>query len=474
VSGPGAALWTRLYGSAGANIATAIVVDSEDGLVVAGELTSNSVVDFGCGTLPEASLAGGMFVVKLDRCRACTWSRAFDGMSAARVAATPAGHVVVGGLLHAGSFDLGGITLASPGPAGFVAELDAHGTPLWARAFPAVHGVAGSQVEGLAVDAQGAVLVAGTIAGSIDFGGTVLTSSAGTGVFAGKLGPGGTPAWSRAFGPNMLSVDLATGDSGELLLTGTFTTPVDFGCGPLPGVSEFVQPFVAALDASGACRWSRSFPAPKAARAASIAAAGSSQIVVSGSFAGTIDFGGGSVTASAYPELYVAGLGADGSFRWGRGFEHVEGGSLAMNAAGDVFLNGTLTGPVDLGGGPFGAGGTTLLGSLDPPGASAGARRSPCPWGFKGPPSRPLRPGCSSPGRPRTPSTSAAACSRSRATRTSSLPSSPRRLRYGRARWLRGGADRLRRRDRPWSADGSGSGPRSRGTRSRCGYRKDR
>jgi hypothetical protein len=55
----------------------------------------------------------------------------------------------------------------------------------------------------------------------------------------------------------------------------------------------------------------------------------------------------------------------------GRGFGHLEGGRLAMNAAGDVFLNGTLTGPVDLGGGPFGAGGTTLLGSLDPAGGFA-------------------------------------------------------------------------------------------------------
>ncbi len=90
----------------------------------AGSLVGPDAVDFGCGALSEPFDARGMFVAKLDACRACTWSRGIHGASLVRVVVNASGNVVVAGNFGGGSVDLGGTVLTSSGMAGFVAELD--------------------------------------------------------------------------------------------------------------------------------------------------------------------------------------------------------------------------------------------------------------------------------------------------------------------------------------------------------------
>ncbi len=349
--GPGGPVWSQLYGSAGQQSGANIVADSAGNLVVVGGLSGPDAVDFGCGALSEPAGTSGMFVVKLDRCRACAWSRAFPA-GATKVAVSAAGDTLVIGGFAGDAIDLGGTVLTSPGGGLFVASLDGSGAVQWAQ----VVGDGASQATGLAVDGEGDVLVSGV-------------GSAST--FVSKLGPDGTPAWSRSFEGSAQVWGLATDAAGDALLTGTFETSVDFGCGALAGMAnEFLQPFAVALDSGGTCRWSRSFAAPDAAHAYGVAAGAAGDVVSTGSFNDTIDLGGGPLTGAGASSVYVAALHADGSFAWGKAFGNVEGGLVAMNGAGDVFFDGLLFGPTDFGGGTIdGTGVSLFVASLDATGS---------------------------------------------------------------------------------------------------------
>ncbi len=147
--------------------------------------------------------------------------------------------------------------------------------------------------------------------------------------------------WARSFGPNVTAGGVATDGAGDLLFTGDFETPVDFGCGTLEGMSyQFFQPFVVALDEGGACRYSRWLHVDGAAEAYGIVADAAADVVVTGTWNGDLDLGGAPIPATGNMDVFVAALHPDGSLRWGKGFGNAGGGSVTMNGAGDVFFGG--------------------------------------------------------------------------------------------------------------------------------------
>jgi hypothetical protein len=232
-----------------------------------------------------------------------------------------------------------------------VVALAPDGAPRWARAFGG-DSTSSCSPNGVAVDPSGDVLVAGTFTGSIGFGDQTLASGAGAAAFVGKLGPDGTPAWVKSFGPNLWAEGLATDATGRVLLSGSYEMPVDFGCGVLPGQpSQDEQPYVVAFDPGGGCTWSRWFPTG-VGHAYAIATDASSNIYVGGSYEGSIDVGGGPIPDEADPASFVAALDPTGALRWGQGFSGVFA-NPAVDVAGNVFLVGDALGPSnDLGIGP--------------------------------------------------------------------------------------------------------------------------
>ena len=77
-------------------------------------------------------------------------------------------------------------------------------------------------------------------------------------------------------------------------------------------------------------------------------------VMVTGQFRGSIDFGDGPLTTTGDGAVFVAKLaGADGAPRWSREFGPTGTGTgIAIDAAGNVFLAGTTDAPIDFGGGP--------------------------------------------------------------------------------------------------------------------------
>ncbi len=237
----GNTVWSHGYGDSGAQNAQAVAVDAGGNVIVAGQLGESGSFDFGCGTIAPA--VDGFFVTKLDPSGACVWSKTFASTSqvgVASISVDPSDDVFVTG------FFAGSIVFASSPPLtssgtqdnAFLVKLSPSGDVLWSESF------GGDESEGLGVatDATGEVIVTGYFQGSLPFGGTVLTGGGAGDVtsFVLKLDANGVPVWGKSFGTVGLTegLGLAFDASGNVLVTGIFGPTVDFGCGTLTAAPQ--------------------------------------------------------------------------------------------------------------------------------------------------------------------------------------------------------------------------------------------
>jgi len=144
--------------------------------------------------------------------------------------------------------------------------------------------------------------------------------------------------------------------SGNILVTGYFGGTIDFGGGPLnsAGNSDI---FVAKFTADGSHVWSKRFGDTSEDRGSSVATDASNNVLFTGFFNGTVDFGGGPLTSAGLDDIYIAKFAADGSHLWSKRFGDTLpvdfGLSVAVDASGNVLVTGVFGGTVDFGGGPL-------------------------------------------------------------------------------------------------------------------------
>ena len=223
----------------------------------------------------------------------------------------------------------------------------------------------------VAVDSNGNVVVTGFFQGTVDFGGGGLTSAGDLDSFVAKFsGADGSHLWSKRFG----STDFDRGDevavdgSGNVVVTGLFEGTVDFGGGGLTSVGRYDRHdiFVAKFSgANGSHLWSKRFGSADFFDAGvGVALDSSGNVVVTGWFTGTVDFGGDNLTSAGIDDVFVAQFsGADGSHLWSKRFGSTgndEGLGVAVDGSGNVVVTGYFTGTVD-----FAGGGLTSAGNSD-------------------------------------------------------------------------------------------------------------
>src|SRR5262249_24749267 len=138
--------------------------------------------------------------------------------------------------------------------------------------------------------------------------------------------------------------------SGNIILTGNFRGSIDFGGGPLVNASV-EDVFIAKLDGTGSHVWSKSFSIP-ATSSNNVAVDSGGNVIFTGSFSGLVDFGGGPMT-SANGAMFIIKYDPSGVVVWGKQFDGTDGIGVSVDANDDIFLTGPLFGTVDLGGGPL-------------------------------------------------------------------------------------------------------------------------
>ncbi|WP_437289175.1 nucleotide-binding protein [Sorangium sp. So ce406] len=364
-------VWSRGFGDPNGQYARSVAFDADGNVLVAGQI--EGTVDFGGGPLVATGSGADAFVAKFDRFGTHLWSKRFPGEGnqfAMAIEADPSGDVVVAGRAF-GSVDFGGGELASRGSDDvFVARLDRDGEHLWSRI---IGGTGADRCDRIAIGPSGDVLVAGGFHGDVDFGAGALESAGMRDAFVVGLDPddGRTRFAVRAGGPgDDYAHAIAADATGDIVVAGHFSGAIDLGVGQLEsaGLSDV---FLARLGPSGDAIWSARFGGVEADEAHDVAVhQATGDVVLTGTFASTIDLGGGPLESAGGRDLFVARLSGAGEHLLGRRFGDEEDqlltdfetgarASAAVDEAGNILLAGPLFGSADFGGGALTSRGKT-------------------------------------------------------------------------------------------------------------------
>ena len=364
----GKPLWGKQFGDGDYQEGPKIAVDSLGNAYLAGR--SATPIDLG-GTLASA----GLFVAKLSSDGKHLWSKGLTtkaGCSGSDsnvldLATTYQNDVVVGGY-YCGTIDFGEGVIASNGGSrdGFIAKLKGEDGSVksadqtWGKVF----GNAESQeLNGLAVDGVGNILVAGTFNGSISFApGDSFSASGGSDAFVAKFTAAGLPSWRALLGDgaDQSMRAIAVDSMGGPVVMGSFEGTVDFG-----GVKTTTgTSFIAKYDSDGGYKWSKIITTMAAPASVMMDSAGNA--ILAGVFVGSIDLGQPPLNATGNGiETFAAKLTATGALSWNKRFGDDmsglgAGASVAITMAGEPILAGSVAGTID-----FGAGILTPAGGVD-------------------------------------------------------------------------------------------------------------
>lgn len=315
-----------------------------------------------CGTAGKSGQSGhsGGPTSDPDQPGGTQWSKHFSGVSDRYLSwATPApGDEMVLAGFFVGTIDLGGDPLSSgekwtssePEYAVFVARLKSNGEHVWSKRFG---GAGSARAQGAAVDAKGTIWLVGSFTGALTFGETTLTSAGKSDVFLAHLDSKGTPLWAKQFGDADEQVGNAVGvdSEGNVVFSGVLSGSADFGGGPLTSAGA-QDIFLAKLDKDGNHLWSRRFGDATAQRALGMAVDGSEGLILTGSFNGQLDLGGGPLISAGGSDAFVARFNAEGQHAWSRRFGDSAdqiGRSVAVDADHRVALIGDFSGQIETG-----------------------------------------------------------------------------------------------------------------------------
>jgi hypothetical protein len=120
---------------------------------------------------------------------------------------------------------------------------------------------------GIAADNAGNVVVSGDIVGGGPIGLGGPDPVVGAGLILVKLGPDGTFVWGNAYGGGSLAAGgpVALDADGAITMAGDVTGPIDFGGGVLTSGNGDSNVVVASFEADGNPRWARRFDGVSAA-----------------------------------------------------------------------------------------------------------------------------------------------------------------------------------------------------------------
>jgi hypothetical protein len=229
----------------------------------------------------------------------------------------------------------------------FLASFDAAGGLRWAKSFG---GSEKDVADGIAIDREGNILLIGRFGGSAEFGAGNVVAAGSHDAFVASYSPSGELRWHTSFGDvgqAASSSGIAVAARGDVCVTGSFGSSVVIGGIRATSLGDS-DAFVVCLSTLGELRWFKTFGGPSADEGNEIAIDSEGNIYVSGEFSATAGFGASmQITSKGGRDVFLTSFDASGQHRWQKTFggsNDDEADTVATDAAGNVYLNGSFSG----------------------------------------------------------------------------------------------------------------------------------
>jgi len=321
-------------------------------------------------TIPHRRVFAALFALSLAapagaQPPAHIWSRGWSGAGYHAVSAIDEagdGSIAIVGEFW-GSIDLGTGLLTSLGMEDvYVARLDSDGHAIWSRGFGAEFTESATDV---AFDSQGNVVVTGTFRSSVDFGGIVRMSAGLSDAYVAKFDVSGNLLWVNSYGSTVFdaAAGVDIGPSDNIFVTGNFEGNVDFGLGTLNGAGQ-KDIFVLKLDPDGNALVTQRYGGPFSDSGSDIEVFGSGSFVLGGTLWAGTDLGGGVIASTGGLDPFVAQYNANFFHQWsvvGGGPSSDSGRDVARDLNGSVYLTGGFLDTANFGGGTLMSNGSSDL-----------------------------------------------------------------------------------------------------------------
>lgn len=366
--------WARKTTSNTTENAVASYTDATGNVYTVGNFTG--MVDFNPGTGVFNLTSSGstdVFIQKLNSSGNFVWARKVGGSlndAGTSIFVDASSNVYVTGSFEGMFVDFNPGTavnyLSSTGRTDvFMLKLNSSGNYVWANNMGGTLEESGTSIT---ADASGNIYVGGLFKGSSDFNPSAATNSLVSGIvgstynfdgFIAKYNSSGNYLWAKKVGGNTgddVINQLVVNAQGIVYSTGYFKGIVDFNPGTpvlnltAVGGDDF---FVQKLDANGNFLWAKSTGGSSTDIATSLAIDASSNVFVTGYFAGTVDFNPGTAVdnkTATGNSMFIQKLDVNGNYVSTVtfvGVANVKGFSIATHSLGDVFVTGKYSGTVD-------------------------------------------------------------------------------------------------------------------------------
>lgn len=407
---PAPLIFATKLGGPSDDVVLDVSVGSAGNLYLTGWFTGTT--DLGGGPLVSAG-DKDIFVLEMDAGGSVIWSKRFGTAkleTGAAISVDPAGDLILTGQFQYEAFSLASVdfglgpvlsTMPTDFDTGFyVVKFDGAGNAMWDSGhFSDMPGTESDHPLDLSLDPAGSPRVfwtydvplgdaifitaldgaSGTLLWEKDSeanfvpGGGIAVDSAGNTLLASgwaapnccepynvvlsKSDPAGNTLWiqkpgGQTFPNGGLAALVAVDAADNLVAAGKSWGELDLGGGVLPAPGMFLVK----KDPAGNHLWSKSITGQGSAIIEqAMAVGGASQIVVAGTLTGPVDFGGGLVSGTSF----LVEFDASGAHVWSKSLSGVSPRSVAIDSTGRIIVVGTFSGTIDLGSGPITASGGT-------------------------------------------------------------------------------------------------------------------
>ena len=282
------------------------------------------------------------YVMALDPSGVTSWFHSYgsesNSVSGTSVAVSPQGSVVVAGAaLYAVDFGGGQRCDSAGADQVFVLGLNAKGEHAYSICFGDDAVIDGP--PSVVVDDAGDAIVAVRFTGSMSLGPAPLSAGGAAAVAVAKLNPNGHVLWAKLLGGQTAMMDLGglAVAGSDIVVTGSLIGTVDFGNGPLKNQKEGTpNTFLVKLDSAGNAVWSKAFASTPSAGGAGVAVGPKGEIALAADGHVSMSFGGPPVSMIGDRDAFLAVFDADGEHLWSKAIGSTkDDGAIGLAWSGD-------------------------------------------------------------------------------------------------------------------------------------------